>query len=186
MPPGPQRGSRATPRLPLPAQGVSFAGPQTGRSRPRGESGASCLLSARLARRRLAEGWGELGNRRMRLLPWAAAPHAASSIVATNASSGGRAPRRCGRCIPPLAAAAAAAAPRPRAEHPRALPGLPATLSWLLSPQESAQFFVPLTCSLASARLPLDAVKGGPSPAVRLQPRLASAVPASPELSVEP
>lgn len=73
----------------------------------------------------------------MRLLPWAAAPRAASSIVASNASSGGRAPRRRGRCIPPLAAAAAAAAPRPRAEHPRALPGVPATSSRPLSPQDA-------------------------------------------------
>lgn len=72
----------------------------------------------------------------MRLLPWAVAPRAASSSAANSARSGGRAPRRRGRCIPPLAAAAAAA-PRPRAEHPQVLPGVPATSSRSLSPEDA-------------------------------------------------
>lgn len=86
-----------------------------------------------------AGGWpGPNGpaNWRMRLLPWAVAPRAASSSAANSARSGGRAPRRRGRCIPPLSAAAAAAL-RPRAEYPRVLPGVPATSSRSLTLQDA-------------------------------------------------
>lgn len=138
----PVRGARAHPRpvaglqgkssLASPAPGVAFARTTTGYGRTPGGRGSSWCP---------APGWPTGGWRRAGwaraprtpLLPWAAAPRAASSSAASSARSGGRAQRRRGRCIPPLAAAAA---PRPRAEHPRALPGIPATSSRMLSPQD--------------------------------------------------
>lgn len=103
----------------------------------------------------------------MRLLPWAAAPRAASSSPASSARSGGRAPRRRGRCIPPLAAAAAATAPRPRVEHPRALPGVLATSFRPLSPQDAGgvcKVLCPSNLLPLSARPPLDPVRAGVPP----------------------
>lgn len=132
---------------------------------------------------------GGLGSRRTRLLPWAAAPRTASSSVASSASSGGRAPRRRGRCIPPLAAAAAAAAtaPRPRAEHPRALPGVPATSSRLLSPQDAGdvgKVLCPSNLLLGLRPAASGPCKRRPFPALRLQPRFGR--PVRPGLSVSP
>lgn len=124
----------------------------------------------------------------MRLLPWAAARRAASSSAASSARSGGRAPRRRGRCIPPLAAAAAAAtaAPRPRAEHPRALPGVPATSFRPLSAQDAGGVCKVLCPSKPAPSLRPAAsgprTRAGPSSALRLQPRLRR--PVSPGLSV--
>ncbi|MEJ1282722.1 hypothetical protein NN561_013684 [Cricetulus griseus] len=110
-----------------------------------------------------------------RTQPYLATPRAASSSAASSARGGGRVPRWRGWCIPPLVAAPVA--PWRRAEHPRVRPGLPATSS---RPRALARYrgtfaklFVPLTCSLASARAPRTRERGFSGYSEVAPPRLA-------------
>lgn len=148
--------------------GVAFAKSLTGRGSPRGGSGASCLPRAALTGRRLADGRvGSAAGGRASYL--GQQPHAPPAAAWPAAPAAAGAPRG--------GAAGAFLLSRRRRRRRRRLPGRAQNIHGLCPgsrpprpgcsprrmPGTSAKFFVPLTCSLASARPPQDPASAVPS-----------------------